>query len=120
VLALMIGSSIAVIGYFVKYPEDSPSVWVRVVAPTAAALLMLGMWLVMLTNSQTMIGAPRFGALHLVLLAFLVATLVIGLIRAQVLRRSEPDAWARLAGPTRVESDFAATATGAVYAGKAF
>lgn len=56
----------------------------------------------MAANAQTMIGAPRFGALHLVLLALPFAGGLVGLARAVALHRDEK-AWAGVAAPTPVE-----------------
>jgi len=102
ILALMIGTSVAVVGYFNRHSEHSPTTWVTVLAPTAAGLLMAGLWLVMVANSQTMIGAPRFGPLHLLLLGLPVVGAVVGLVRAAVLRRNEL-MWEDVAAPTPVE-----------------
>lgn len=121
ILALMIGSSLAVVGYFAQHRDQRPPLVVWAVAPVAAAVLMFGLWLTILTNSATMIGAASFGRLHLTLLSFVVVGLGLGLIRASTLRRREPDLWARLGdltpsrtapGPQRVDA-------GAVFAGRA-
>jgi amino acid transporter len=103
VLALMIGSAVAVVGYFARHEHERPAVWVWAVAPILSAALMAGLWLLILTNSETMIGAPRFGSRHLTLLAFLAAGLIAGLARARVLRR-DLWSWTTVAAATPAEA----------------
>lgn len=119
ILALMIGSSPAVVGYFAKHRDQRPPVVVWAVAPVAAALLMFGLWLMILTNSATMIGAASFGRLHLTLLAFLAVGLGLGLIRARTVRRREPAAWASVGDGAPEETERGPLSAGSVLAGKA-
>jgi amino acid transporter len=119
VLALMIGSSVAVVGYFNRHPDKGDMI-TTVTAPTVAALLMAGAWLVMVFNAQTMIGAPRFGPLHLALLAGPAAGAVAGLVRALVMRRAnnlDPTQWLRVGQqtPAEVDAQFPLAAKHAVF-----
>ncbi len=103
ILALMICSSIAVIGYFHRHTIASSRL-ATAVMPVVAAVLMAGLWVLMLTSPQTMIGAPLFGRVHLTLLALPVTGLVAGLMRALVIRRQpDTDTWSRVGQPTPVE-----------------
>jgi amino acid transporter len=103
VLGLMICSSVAVVGFFNRSPQLSPSALVTVVAPSLAALLMAGLWLVMVASAETMIGATTFGPLHLTLLALPVAGLLAGLARALVMRRNAASGWHLIGEPTLAE-----------------
>ncbi len=103
ILALMICSSIAVVGYFHRHVVASSRL-VTAVMPIVAAVLMAGLWGLMLTSPQTMIGAPLFGQVHLTLLALPLLGLVAGLARALVMRRRpDTDTWTRVGQPTPVE-----------------
>jgi amino acid transporter len=102
ILALMIGSSAAVIGFFHgRLPRHSR--FTTVLAPAVSAVLMTGLWLLMLTSPQTMIGAELFSPTHLALLALPAAGLVAGLARAGVLRRAGHHTWRRIGAPTPAE-----------------
>jgi amino acid transporter len=107
VLALMIGSSLAVVGYFNRHP-DLGGMITTVFAPLLAALLMIGAWLVIVFQAQTMIGATRFGPLHLALLALPLAGALAGLLRAVAMRRDtnhDPTQWVRVGQLTPAEAD---------------
>ncbi|HKD97985.1 MAG TPA: APC family permease [Micromonosporaceae bacterium] len=103
ILGLMIGSSVAVVAYFNRNVLGASRA-VTVVAPVVAALLMAGLWVLMLLSPQTMIGAPLFGRVHLTLLALPAAGLVLGLARAFAMRRRGSDGgWSRVGQATPVE-----------------
>ncbi|HWB37637.1 MAG TPA: APC family permease [Rugosimonospora sp.] len=104
VLGLMIASSVAVVAYFNRHPDQSPTPAVTLVAPTLAAMGMFCLWIIMAASPQTMIGAPLFGPLHLTLLALPFAGLTAGLARALVMRRNPASGWHLVAEPTLAET----------------
>jgi amino acid transporter len=86
VLALMVCSSLAVVGFFARSRRLAAQAGhgrlTTLGAPLLSAVLMAGMCTVMVLNAQTMIGAKAFGPLHLTLLGVLVAGLAVGVVRA--------------------------------------
>jgi amino acid transporter len=100
VLLLITLTSIAVIAYFARHPH-SESVWHRIGAPVIAAVLLLGISYLALTNLSTLYGVePGSGPALIVPLAYLVIMLA-GIIWGLVLRNARPAIYEGIGRGTR-------------------
>lgn len=101
VMALMALTSLSVVVFF-RRTRLSTRVWQAMIAP-AVAFLALGAIVVLLVLNYPMLvgetdanGAPAFGPLSVTLLALLVPFIVTGLVQAAIVKRRNPEAYARI------------------------
>jgi amino acid transporter len=93
ILALMIGTSIAVIAYLNKH-RDTENVWQRIIAPGLAVLALGAILYVSAVNSSVLLGTDSHSALRWILPCLVVAAVVIGLVWGAVLRSTNPTVYA--------------------------
>jgi amino acid transporter len=92
VLLLMLGTSLAVIGFF-RRPERArgpEGAWQRVVAPTLAALALGLITYVTVTNASSVLGTEKSSPLVWILPGMVFAAAVVGVLWAMVLRATNP------------------------------
>jgi amino acid transporter/ribosomal protein S18 acetylase RimI-like enzyme len=93
VLALMVITSVAVIGYFRKYPDLDEPGWNRTVAPALGGLLLLVVLISVLVNFNLLLGVapddPRSWALP----AVFAVVAVLGLLWGWYLRANRPEVY---------------------------
>lgn len=98
VIVLQALCSLAIVVYFARSGGHGLTVWSTVVAPAAAMVgLVIASWLVT-KNFELLSG--RTDWVNMLLLAFLPAAFLVGLLRALYLRSREPEVYAQL---TRTE-----------------
>jgi amino acid transporter len=86
-LLLLIGTCAAVVGFFLRNPQQAAveNRWRTAVAPVLALLLLAGVLVVALANGGAVLGGGPHSPVLFVLLAVICAAIVIGLVRALVL-----------------------------------
>ena len=92
VVALMTGTSAAVVGYFEKHPGGA-SRWQRTIAPSLAVVVLGALVVVLVYNFDSLLGDPT-SPLRWALPALVLAAAVVGLIWGFVLRPLRPDVYA--------------------------
>jgi amino acid transporter len=93
ILILLAVTSIAVVRYFALNPHDEP-LWLRVIAPSAAAAALLVMVWLCLDNYSTLLGVPAGSISAKLLPAIFAAVTVIGFAWALILRKTKPEVYA--------------------------
>ncbi|HYS41090.1 MAG TPA: APC family permease [Pseudonocardiaceae bacterium] len=92
VLILIAATSASVIGFFARKP-DGESLWRRVVAPALAAIgLLVVLWLI-LSNYASLLGVAPTSSLRWVLPGLYAVAAVVGIVWAQILRVTKPGAY---------------------------
>ena len=92
ILLLMIGTSVAVIGYF-RDRDTEETVWQRLIAPAAATISLSVMMWFTVANFGTMLGPNQPSFLRWLLLLLLGGAVIGGLVWGAVLRRIRPQAY---------------------------
>jgi amino acid transporter len=92
VLALMAGTSIAVVGFFAGR-DTIESIWQRAVAPVLGALALIAITVVVVVNADSLLGTDKKSPLVYVLPVVVGAAAVIGLVWGFVLRAIKPDVY---------------------------
>lgn len=97
VLLLMLGTSIAVIGFFRKQraPETA---WQRAIAPALAAVALAAVLGVTAANADAVLGTARGSLLTYVLPGIVAVTAVAGLVWGLVLKVARPQLYAGIGG----------------------
>ncbi|MBB5157937.1 APC family permease [Saccharopolyspora phatthalungensis] len=96
VLTLVLLTSLAVVGYFVREHDHAHGRWRTTIAPTMAALLLAVVLILTVASFGTVLGVPDGDpAAWAVPLGFLVV-LLLGAIWGAVLKRVRPVAYARI------------------------
>jgi amino acid transporter len=93
VLALLAGSSFAVVSYYQRAARR-PSRWQWLVAPMLGGIALTAFLAVTVDNIATVTGDAQDGALAWVLPGLIVVAALIGAIWAQLLRRTRPAIYA--------------------------
>lgn len=92
VLLLMVGTSVAVIGFF--HGRDVPeTLWQRVVAPLLGAFVLAVITGVTMYNSDSVLGTAKASSLAWILPGIPVAAAVVGLAWGTVLRSRRPEVY---------------------------
>ncbi len=91
VVALMAGTSAAVVGFFRKHQTDA-SLWQRVIAPVLATLVLGALVVLLIANFDSLIGDAE-SPLRWVLPALVILAAIAGLIWGLVLRAIRPDVY---------------------------
>jgi amino acid transporter len=89
VLVLLIGTSLAVIGYFRRRPTPE-TVWQRLVAPLLATIALVVIAVVTATNADSVLGTAKGSALTYVLPGSIGAAAVLGLIWGYLIKATRP------------------------------
>lgn len=92
VVALMTGTSAAVVGYFERHPGGT-SRWQRTIAPGLAVVVLGALVVVLVYNFDALLGDPT-SPLRWALPALVFVAAVVGLIWGFVLRSLRPDVYA--------------------------
>jgi amino acid transporter len=85
VLIMLAVTSMAIIGYFGRDPQDE-TIWPRAIAPAIAAILLTTMVVLAVINYSTLLGTPSGALANKVLPSIYLAAAVIGFLWAAVLR----------------------------------
>jgi amino acid transporter len=93
ILVLLAVTSVAVVAYFARNPQME-SAWTRVVAPSVAGLLLIGMVVLAVANFSTLLGPGATPMLAIGLPASFLVPVALGLARAAYLRARRPDVYA--------------------------
>jgi amino acid transporter len=94
---LMIGVSIAVIGFF-QGRESSETAWQRVVAPALATVALLAIWVVLVVNADSVLGAEAGSALTYILPAIVPAAALLFALWGLTLRAMAPEIYRGIGG----------------------
>lgn len=97
VIWIMIMVSTAVLHFF-RTRSGMANRWQRMIAPALATLLLYGILLLIIANVDRLLGAERDSGLSWILPGVLVLAMVVGHVRAAVMRRREPAAYAKVGG----------------------
>ncbi|MFF5233274.1 APC family permease [Dactylosporangium sp. NPDC000521] len=98
ILLLMIGTSLAVVGYFRKSPSAAESAWHRTVAPVLAAVALAAIVIVTAANADALLNAEP-GSLEIyVMPGIIVLTALVGIVWGLALRASDPRLYAGIGG----------------------
>ncbi|HEV2636806.1 MAG TPA: APC family permease [Actinocrinis sp.] len=92
ILILLAVTSISVVCYFARHPHGEPY-WIRVIAPSAAAVALLAMVWLCLDNYSTLLGVPAGSRAAKLLPAIFGVVAVIGYIWALLLKRRRPEVY---------------------------
>jgi amino acid transporter len=113
VLVLMLGTSLAVVGFF-RGRDSVETSWHRVVAPVLSTIALVAVIWVTVRNSDAMLGAEQASGLGWVLPGIVGAAAVVGLGWGLTLRRTRPDIYARVGrgGVERLQDSLATGARG--------
>lgn len=92
VLLLMIGTSLAVVGFFAKRDTEE-NVWQRVLAPILGAIALSTIMYFVITEASSLLGpsAEQIPSLKWILPGLIGAAAVLGLIWGFILRGAKPD-----------------------------
>lgn len=102
VLLLLIGTSLAVIGYFRRNPQAGETTWRSRVAPVLGAVALTLVLGVTVWNSGSILGTQSLSVLTIVLPAIIALAAVIGVLWGMVLRESRPGVYEAIgAGQTK-------------------
>jgi amino acid transporter len=94
VLALMLGTSIAVIGYFNRRAARGPeTTWQRLIAPAIATIALAVIIVITVVNSDSVLGAEAGSVLTYVLPGLVGVALVGGLIWGLLIKIYRPDVY---------------------------
>lgn len=100
---LLVVTSLSIIRYFDKNPHGH-GVWVRVVFPTLALIGLSAVFVLIMLNFDTMIGDTGPASLVWIMPAVIILAGVIGFLRGEHLRRSNPDVFEHIGqGGERLE-----------------
>lgn len=92
VLLLMVGASLAVVGYFRK-SRTQETVWRRLTAPVLGAVALTVVLIVTVYNSSAILGTNSSSPLTVVLPGIIAAAVLVGLLWAAVLRSVQPEVY---------------------------
>jgi amino acid transporter len=92
VLILIAATSMSVIGFFARDP-DGESLWRRLLAPAVAAVGLLGVLYLTLSNYAALLGVGPASPLRWALPGLYLVAAVMGIGWAQILRTARPDAY---------------------------
>jgi amino acid transporter len=90
VILLMLGTSVAVIGFFNGRVGGPETLWQRLIAPALAVIALGGILVVTAANSDSVLGAESGSALTYVLPGTVAAAAVIGLVWGYVIKSGRP------------------------------
>lgn len=94
VILLMLGTSVAVIGFFNRRVGGGPeTLWQRLIAPALAVVALGGILVVTAANSDSVLGAEAGSALTYVLPGVIAAAAIVGLIWGYVIKSSRRDVY---------------------------
>jgi NADH:ubiquinone oxidoreductase subunit 5 (subunit L)/multisubunit Na+/H+ antiporter MnhA subunit len=106
VLALMTVTSFAVVAFFRSRPEAGAGPWRTFVAPLAAGVLMLAVFILGVTNFNVLITSSTTAptdTMSIVLPLLLLAAAIAGVVVAMVIRNRDPERYARIGERTPAE-----------------
>ncbi|MCZ9885125.1 APC family permease, partial [Arthrobacter sp. B2a2-09] len=87
VLALQVGTSIAVVAYFWRTPMGE-SLWSRLIAPAASAVLLTGVLILIICELSLLTGLDTWG--NFLICLPLIAAFIGGYVRSSWLSRHQP------------------------------
>ncbi|MEV8516869.1 APC family permease [Dactylosporangium sp. NPDC051484] len=90
ILLLMVGTSIAVIGFFRRQPDLSEGVWHRVIAPALSAVVLAIILVITVLKADAMLSADKGSVLTYVMPGIIGITTVVGIIWGLILRSIDP------------------------------
>jgi amino acid transporter len=90
ILLLMVGTSLAVIGFFRKAGNLNEPAWKRTVAPVFGAVALAVVLAVTVYNSSAVLGVDPSSPLTIVLPSIIAAAAIVGALWGLVLRESRP------------------------------
>lgn len=93
IVVLMALTSVAVVMYFRRFPNEERSVWKSTVAPILAAVGLLGVCATIVAYFPMLVGGDGWG-LSIAILSLVPLALVVGLVQGGLLRRSRPETYA--------------------------
>jgi amino acid transporter len=96
-LVLMIGVSVAVIGFF-QGREAAETAWQRVVAPALATVALLAIFVVLVVNADSVLGAEAGSALTFILPGLVPLVAILFALWGLVLRSSAPEVYRGIGG----------------------
>lgn len=97
VLLLMVGTSVAVVGFFRRQPKNATR-WQRVVAPALAAVVLSGLLVLVVINFGTLLGPDSPAPLRWLLPGLVAVSAVAGGCWALYLRRAHPQVYRGIGG----------------------
>ncbi len=102
VLLLLVGTSLAVIGYFRRNPQAGETAWRSRVAPVLGAVALTLVLGVTVWNSGSILNTESLSVLTIVLPAIIALAAVIGVLWGMVLRENRPAVYEAIgAGQTK-------------------
>ena len=102
ILLLMVGASLAVIGFFRRNPQAAETAWRRRIAPALGALMLAVVLGITVYNSGSVLGTQTFSAVIIVLPGIVALAAVVGVLWGMVLRESRPTVYQAIgAGQTK-------------------
>jgi amino acid transporter len=96
VVLLMLGGSVAVIGYFARRPGSIENAWQRVIAPVLATLALGGILGIIVLNSDALLGAEKGSALTYILPGIVGAAAILGLFWGLIIKATRPEVYANI------------------------
>lgn len=94
VILLMAGTSAAVVGFFRNRPAADENQWQRLIAPALATIVLLALVVLLVANFDSLLGTDPNSPLRWVFPAIVLASAVLGVIWAVLLRSRRPDVYA--------------------------
>jgi amino acid transporter len=105
VVLLMAGTSVAVIGYFVRNPHVE-SAWQRLIAPSISGVALVGVVVLLVVNFDVLLGsADPTGVLRWALPGLVVLAAAAGLVWGRYLRSHRPDVYEGIGRSSAAEDD---------------
>jgi amino acid transporter len=93
VLVLMIGTSLAVIGYF-RGRDTAESMWQRLIAPSLATVSLVAIAVVVAANADSLLGTAKGSALTYILPGVIVLAAAVGLGWGYAIKAKRPEIYA--------------------------
>ena len=93
IVALMTLTSVAVVAFFRRNKGLERNAWKTIVAPILATIGLAGILWLIISNFGIMVGGDVVAIVFVIVMA---ASLIVGIIIALVIRKSNPSAWQRL------------------------
>ena len=95
VMALILGTNLAVIGFFRRGGGTRESYWQRVIAPVLGAIAIAGILVITVANLSSLLGLDASSPLQYVVPALILVAAVLGGIWGVSLR-ARPDVYSRI------------------------
>lgn len=105
VVALMAVTSVAVVGYFRRFPERA-GLWSRLIAPVLATVVLIAIVVLLVANFDLLLGTSPSDPLRWIMPGLLLVAAVAGFVWADVLRGRNPVAY-KMIGQTAMAPEIA-------------